>query len=236
MKVFKRIVSLFAAASISLSCCMSIPASAAQSYEEACEEMLSMINKYRAKEGLNPLKLYAPACQAANIRASECDVKFSHERPNNTVCFTVLDECSITSMGRGENIYRISPDTLDPNYPMDGWMNSEGHRANILGSDYEYVGIGYYSGANGSSWVQIFLTPCDPKMKGDVNGDYAVNAIDASLVLQNYAYAATNPPFEQMESFVWAADVNSDGNVNAVDASKILQYYALAATGKNPTF
>jgi hypothetical protein len=65
---------------------------------------------------------------------------------------------------------------------------------------------------------------------GDVNGDGAVNAIDASEVLTVYAAVATGNRNKFIEAQKVAADVNADGNIDALDASQILSYYAYTAT------
>lgn len=69
--------------------------------------------------------------------------------------------------------------------------------------------------------------------KGDVNGDGAVNAGDASLVLAYYALQQTGHPSSFTGSQIKAADYNGDGTVNANDASLILAYYAAVSTGKD---
>ena len=68
---------------------------------------------------------------------------------------------------------------------------------------------------------------------GDVNRDWHVNAVDASMILRHYALISTGLP-----SKIWelAADVNHDGFINAVDASTVLSYYAATATGKEVNY
>lgn len=68
-------------------------------------------------------------------------------------------------------------------------------------------------------------------MLGDVNDDGTINAVDASMVLSEYARKATGQTLTFSEIQKKAADVNDDSDVNAVDASKILSYYAYKATG-----
>ena len=71
---------------------------------------------------------------------------------------------------------------------------------------------------------------------GDIDGNGYINAIDASLVLQQYANDSTGSSFKQLDQFYEDADVNGDGIVNAADASAILKYYADESTGANPHF
>lgn len=69
------------------------------------------------------------------------------------------------------------------------------------------------------------------KNLGDLDGDGAVNALDASLVLMEYAAKATgkDPVLTSQQKLI--ADINNDGNIDALDASDILRYYAYTATG-----
>lgn len=76
----------------------------------------------------------------------------------------------------------------------------------------------------------------DAYVKGDVNEDGNIDAIDASAVLKEYAEVSTNHPASFTDAQKKAADVNEDKNIDAVDASKILKYYADAATGNKPSW
>lgn len=114
------------------------------------QEVLRLVNVERAKEGLSPLKYYFPGQAAADIRAKEIDTKFDHERPDGTMCFTALDEQGITYYHAGENIaYGFST----PQEVVNAWMNSPGHRANILSGDFNYIIVGVYK----TGWVQLFI-------------------------------------------------------------------------------
>ncbi len=75
-----------------------------------------------------------------------------------------------------------------------------------------------------------------PVKLGDVNGDNEIDAIDASLVLAEYARKSTGKPLQFDDTKRAAADVNGDKEVDAVDASMILRYYSLKSTGKVPSF
>lgn len=78
--------------------------------------------------------------------------------------------------------------------------------------------------------------PDDPFTLGDVDNDGAIDAMDASVVLMEYAAKATNKPLILTDIQRKAADVNEDGYVDAMDASLILKYYSEMATGKKPSF
>lgn len=114
-------------------------------------EILRLVNEERAKQGLNALQYYYAGQSAADIRATEIDYVFSHTRPDGTSCFTALDEADINYRGAGENIAKGYPTAEDV---MNGWMNSSGHKANILNESFTHIIVG----VNGKCWVQLFLT------------------------------------------------------------------------------
>ena len=125
------------------------PASNTSSYFEA--EVVRLVNIERKNNGLSPLTQDSVLCKAADIRAEEINKVFSHTRPNGTSCFTALDELGVEYVYAGENIasgYRT------PAAVVEGWMNSSGHRANILDVTYRRIGVGF----NNYGWVQLFTT------------------------------------------------------------------------------
>lgn len=114
------------------------------------EEMLALVNQARSEHGASSLSLDSKLCDAANKRAQEIATKFSHTRPDGRDCFTVLDEFGVSCYGCGENI-AMGSSSASSIFNM--WMNSSGHRANILNSSFRYIGIGKY----GNYWVQLFI-------------------------------------------------------------------------------
>lgn len=120
------------------------------------EEMLAEINAQRAQAGLSPLTLNDTAGDAAQVRAEELVTLFSHTRPNGESCFTALKEAGVSYRAAGENIAFGYPTVASV---MEGWMNSEGHRANILNANFTQVGIGFVKSESGygSHWVQLFI-------------------------------------------------------------------------------
>lgn len=117
-------------------------------------QILELVNAERAKAGLSPLKLDLDVTAAANVRAREIKQSFSHTRPNGSSFSTALTEQGISYRRSGEN---IAWGQKSPEQVMNGWMNSDGHRANILNPNFENIGIGYYQDANGVNyWVQLF--------------------------------------------------------------------------------
>lgn len=119
-------------------------------------EVLELVNKERAKAGLEELKLSSDLNAVALMRAKELTEEFSHTRPNGKDCFTALTEAGIVYSSVGEN---IAAGQETPKKVVESWMNSEGHRANILSENYTQMGLGYYQSSKGYQyyWAQIFI-------------------------------------------------------------------------------
>ncbi len=115
--------------------------------------VLNLVNKYRNQNGLASVTLDSALSGAASTRAKEIVSSFSHTRPNGSSCFTVLSENGISYNGAGENIAygQSSPDEV-----MTAWMNSAGHRANILNASFTKLGVGVYQSGGTLYWAQIF--------------------------------------------------------------------------------
>lgn len=118
------------------------------------EQVVKLVNEERAKAGLPALTIDADITAAANVRAQEIKQQFSHTRPNGSSFSTALKEQGVTFRGSGEN---IAWGQKTPEQVMNGWMNSDGHRANILNENFKNIGVGYYQDENGvNHWVQLF--------------------------------------------------------------------------------
>lgn len=121
------------------------------------DEVLRLVNAEREKEGLPPLVLDNNACAAADLRAAEVEKVFDHSRPDGTACFTVLDEFNIEYSAAGENIAR---GYLTPEDVVQAWLDSEGHRENIMSSKFTAMGVGMYFDEDslyGYYWTQVFI-------------------------------------------------------------------------------
>jgi len=121
------------------------------------DEVVRLTNAERAKEGLPALKTFDALDKAAAIRAPETVELFSHTRPDGTTCFTALDE---TGAKQGAYTYgeNIAAGNSTPAATVEQWMNSPGHRANILNKNYTHIGVGYAEGGQyGCYWVQMFV-------------------------------------------------------------------------------
>lgn len=120
-------------------------------------DILYWVNEIRMANDTFPLSMYSNIQSAAEVRANELITLFSHDRPDGRSCFTALEEANVPMMSMGENIAAGFPNVESV---MDGWMNSVGHRSNILDEDgmgYSHIGVGYVKGGSYTdNWVQMF--------------------------------------------------------------------------------
>ena len=114
-------------------------------------KVAELVNVERAKAGLPALTLDAAASQAAQVRAAEIRTSFSHTRPSGKNCFTALAEAGVNYRAAGEN---IASGQKTPEEVVTAWMNSEGHRKNILSPNFTGIGVGYLEG---NYWTQFFI-------------------------------------------------------------------------------
>lgn len=110
--------------------------------------MTTLINRERAAEGLPPVEHRVDLQAYADLRAAEIRELFSHTRPNGKDCFSVFEDRHFLAMG--ENIAMGQQTVVEV---MEDWMNSPGHRANILSADFNGVAIGF----DEYHWVQLFV-------------------------------------------------------------------------------
>ena len=112
-------------------------------------EVLDLINEERAKEGIAPLTIDYDLTEKAMFRAAECSIYYNHTRPNGTDCFSLFTDSKYTYAAMGEN---IAAGQTSAQEVVTDWMNSPGHRKNIMNAKYRSVGIGCI----GNVWVQVF--------------------------------------------------------------------------------
>lgn len=119
--------------------------------------VMDIVNEERAKVGLQPLSMNESLLEAAMQRAAEIALSYGHERPDGNSCLTAID---IDARVRGEN---IAAGQNGPAEVMTAWMNSDGHRENILRSSFNTIGVGcfYQEEVGIRSWVQLFTSSTD---------------------------------------------------------------------------
>ncbi|MDR2687884.1 MAG: CAP domain-containing protein [Oscillospiraceae bacterium] len=141
-----------------LSGAFALPANAATDGYAA--EVVRLTNAARADDGRTALAAtHGKLNEAAQKRAEEIGAKYdsNHLRPDGREWSTVFEEYGISYRVAGEN---IAMGQRSPAAVVEAWMNSPGHRSNILGlkANFNYIGVGVYERADGRlCWVQLFL-------------------------------------------------------------------------------
>ena len=143
--------------------------SGTQNYTYA-SQVITLLNEQRVNNGLSPLTADSTLTAAAMQRAAETVIYFSHTRPDGRRCFTAFD-----GGWRGEN---IAAGQADPDEVITGWMNSTGHRKNILEANYTSVGVGCFNYKGINFWVQCFsdITADGSVRTGTASATAAVSA------------------------------------------------------------
>lgn len=115
-------------------------------------EVLSLVNNERSKQGLRPLTLNWELSRVAKIKSQDMSNNryFSHQSPTYGSPFDMMQNFGITYRTAGEN---IAMGQTNATQVMRDWMNSSGHRANILNRNFTELGVGKY----GTYWTQQFI-------------------------------------------------------------------------------
>lgn len=121
--------------------------------KEYAQQVAVLVNKERKSNGLNPLRFSPLLSEAALIRSGELPKSFSHTRPDGSSFFTAMTELGISYRTAGEN---IAYGQKNPESVMNAWMNSSGHRSNILNKNVDYIGVGVTFQNGMYYWTQLF--------------------------------------------------------------------------------
>jgi len=121
-------------------------------------EVFALINEERADYGLPALLWHDGVAQVAYEHSVDMDVRdyFSHVTPEGLSPGQRATAAGIEWSAYGENIAYGQP---TPEAVMEAWMDSEGHRENILGTWYTHVGVGVHVAGGGPWWTQNFFAP-----------------------------------------------------------------------------
>ncbi|MEN8242185.1 MAG: CAP domain-containing protein, partial [Chloroflexota bacterium] len=124
-------------------------------------EVIVLINAERAKVGIDALSIQSQLTTAARNHSDDmtCSSFFSHESPTSGSPFDRIEAAGYSYSWAGEN---IAAGYGTPAALVEGWMSSEGHRANILNANFTQVGIGYAYWAEseyGAYWTAVFASP-----------------------------------------------------------------------------
>lgn len=119
-------------------------------------QVVSLINAERKARGLSPLMLSRQVEEVAAVKAKDMydNQYFSHNSPVYGSPFDMLKAFGVPYTMAAENIARGQ---TSAQAVVNSWMNSAGHRANILNENYTQTGVGYYADGSGPYWVQMFI-------------------------------------------------------------------------------
>ena len=124
----------------------------ADTYEK---KVVELVNKERTQRGLDKLTYDWQLSRVARYKSEDMSENnyFSHTSPTYGTPFEMIKSFGISYRTAGEN---IAKGYKSPEAVVNGWMNSSGHRANILNKSFTKIGVGYAK--NGSYWTQMFIS------------------------------------------------------------------------------
>ncbi|MEB9943950.1 serine protease [Bacillus cereus] len=131
------------------------PAEEARSLSEFEQRVVELTNAERAKQGLPALKIDTELSKVARIKSEDMQKNnyFDHNSPTYGSPFDMMKKFGISYTSAGEN---IAQGQRTPEEVVQAWMNSAGHRANILNNGFTHIGVGYVE--SGNYWTQQFIT------------------------------------------------------------------------------
>lgn len=118
------------------------------------QEVIRLVNEIRRENGLKALTYDWELARVARYKSQDMKDNgyFSHFNPTYGTPFQRIRNFGLSFRSAGEN---IAKGNATPQMVVNGWMNSSGHRANILNANFTHIGVGYVSGGN--YWTQMFL-------------------------------------------------------------------------------
>ncbi|NGY83499.1 hypothetical protein F6Y03_20180 [Bacillus megaterium] len=119
------------------------------------QKVVDLVNQEREKQGLKPLTLNKKLSDVARTKSKDMMDKgyFDHNSPTYGSPFDMMKQFGIEYTTAGEN---IAKGQQSPEDVMNAWMNSDGHRKNILNPDFTEIGVGYVNGDT-TYWTQQFI-------------------------------------------------------------------------------
>lgn len=117
-------------------------------------EVIRLVNEIRVKNGLNALEADWELSRVARYKSQDMKDNnyFSHTSPVYGSPFEMIKHFGLSYKSAGEN---IAKGQTSPQAVVNAWMNSSGHRANILNKSYTKIGVGYVK--SGNYWTQMFI-------------------------------------------------------------------------------
>ena len=119
------------------------------------QEVIRLVNEIRTENGLKALTYDWELARVARYKSQDMKDSgyFAHNSPIYGTPFQMIKNFGISYRSAGEN---IAKGYATPQAVVNGWMNSSGHRANILNTSYTHIGVGYV--ASGNYWTQMFIS------------------------------------------------------------------------------
>ena len=198
-----------------------------ESYSEAFS-VLTLVNQERSKNGLKPLVMNQSLMDTAMLRAAECAVCFSHTRPNGSTCMTA------NTLMSGENIAFNQKNADDV---MNSWMNSTGHRENILSGDYTTIGVGCFKNNGRITWVQCFGTGSDTASCKKPSDKHVTRTLQ--LATEEFTEATDfdyHTIFGEPETYSFDFSVELDGVYDGMEPGKTAQAHMYVSDSKYSYF
>ena len=195
----------------------------ADSIDNYAQDVLNLVNAERAKVGLRPVELSSTLNDGTLIRASEIETLFSHTRPDGTSCSTVVEN-TYPSYYIGENIAEGQTSAEDV---MTAWMNSTGHRANILRKSYTELGVGLAYDENSTYkyyWVQLFGNPLISAKDSNAGVTFVSNYAQTEMTLK---------VGNEVTAEIWGDIYNETYTIDAISAQDNPNALILAGTYSN---
>ncbi|KOO41087.1 CAP domain-containing protein [Priestia koreensis] len=125
------------------------------SVSESEKKVVELVNQEREKAGLKPLQIDSKLSEVAKAKSQDMKDNnyFDHQSPKYGSPFDMMKKFGVDYSSAGENIAQgqTSPDEV-----MNSWMNSEGHRKNIMNPNFTHIGVGYVQ--DGNYWTQEFIS------------------------------------------------------------------------------
>ncbi|WP_022768090.1 CAP domain-containing protein [Butyrivibrio sp. NC2007] len=112
------------------------------------DDIVALMNDARARQGLTAVSIDQTLTNVAETRAVECSKKFSHIRPNGKAWHTVSAATNAENLAHAVNDAQQSPENV-----VLAWLLSPTHKANVMRKNCTGVGIAYYKGANGETYI-----------------------------------------------------------------------------------
>lgn len=133
------------------------PSTDGKSMNQIEREVIDLTNKERAKNGLSKLKANTKLAEVAQAKSDDMleNGYFSHNSPNYGSPFQMMQEFGVSYQSAAEN---IAAGQQSAEKVVQDWMNSPGHRRNIMNGELTHIGIGYSTGGSqGTYWTQMFI-------------------------------------------------------------------------------